>query len=262
MHQEVQRSRKMIRIKVRVFSDSTLCVGFSQIKIHPTVGQWKWTMYGTNTDLSKHETWQPEKCNAFGTYCQVLLVLTPRCNIQEYLNGQTPEFFDERIMFMSMFNDTGWTKRGNTEICLHNAKDLAACPTQPKPGHWCFQWPASKNTWWNANSNEPQGKYDIVALQIVDVFSCHTSPPPPLPIFPATAPWSLGQLRKGGRNYHFPRHIRQHKILNQNHIGKQFTLHLQSNLPVVWDWKWGTCTEKIGRRRANRSRPRPVIIIT
>ena len=34
--------------------------------------------------------------------------------IKEYLNGQTPESFDERIKFMSMFNDIEWTKKGDS----------------------------------------------------------------------------------------------------------------------------------------------------
>ena len=66
---------------------------------------------------------------------------------KEYLNGQTPESFDERIKFMSMFNDIEWTKKGDTETCLHNAREVAAFATQVKPGHWCFLGPASENTW-------------------------------------------------------------------------------------------------------------------
>ena len=59
-------------------------------------------------------------------------------HIQKYLNKQNPESFDERIIFMSMFNDIEWTKQGITAICLHNAKQVAAFATQFKPGHWCF----------------------------------------------------------------------------------------------------------------------------
>ena len=33
---------------------------------------------------------------------------------------------------MSMVNDIEWTKKGNTEICLHNAKDVAAFATHIK----------------------------------------------------------------------------------------------------------------------------------
>ena len=62
------------------------------------------------------------------------------------LNELNPESFDERVIFMSMFNDTEWTEKGNAETCLHNAQKRL----QPNS-------PASENTWWNGNSNERQG---------------------------------------------------------------------------------------------------------
>ena len=44
-----------------------------------------------------------------------------------------------------------------------------------EPGHWCLWVPASGNTWWNGNSNEPQRTLDLVALRMVDMFERHTS---------------------------------------------------------------------------------------
>ena len=58
-------------------------------------------------------------------------------HVQIYLNLQNQESFDERIMFMSKFRHIEWTKKSNTETCLHNAKEVAAFDTQFKPGHWC-----------------------------------------------------------------------------------------------------------------------------
>ena len=96
---------------------------------------------------------------------------------------------------MSTFNDIDErTKKGNTETCLHNVKEVAAFATQFKPGHWRFLGPTSENTWCKRNYNEPQGHFDNVAKQMVDIFKCNISHP----IFPATEPLSLGQLRKGG----------------------------------------------------------------
>ena len=63
--------------------------------------------------------------------------------IRRCLNGQILEPFEERIIFMSMFNDIEWTKKGDTETCSYNAKEVAAFGTQFKP----------ENTWWNGNSN-------------------------------------------------------------------------------------------------------------
>ena len=74
------------------------------------------------------------------------------------MNGQTDESFDERIIFMSTFNDIECTKSGKTETCVHSAKGVAAFATQFKPGHWCLLDPGSENTWWCGNSNEPRRK--------------------------------------------------------------------------------------------------------
>ena len=91
---------------------------------------------------------------------------------------------------------------------------------------------------------------------MVDIFECHTSHP----IFPATEPLSLGQSKKGRSNLPFRKYIRQQEDSHQDHIGKQFTLYLQSNLPMVWDWKLDTCIKNKRGRRANRSRTRAVDI--
>ena len=56
-------------------------------------------------------------------------------HIQKYLIGQNPESFDAWIIFMCVFNDIQWTKEGSADTCLHNAKEVAACATQLKPGH-------------------------------------------------------------------------------------------------------------------------------
>ena len=48
----------------------------------------------------------------------------------------------------------------------------------------------------------PKGQWDCIALQMVDIFQCHTSHQ----VFPATAPLSEEQLKKGGIIYHFHGH--------------------------------------------------------
>ena len=82
---------------------------------------------------------------------------------------------------------------------------------------------ASENMWWHGNSDEPQGQCDVVALQMVDIFKCHTSHP----IFPATEPLSIGQLRKGGRSYHFQCTFEIKTIL--------INTMLASNLPCMYN---------------------------
>ena len=109
---------KLIRMNVHVFSYCTLCVLESQILVFPTIGHHNWRTYGTNTDRSKTLILQPEKCNSFGTYCQVLSPLTSRSMFRNTSTGENPESFDESVMFMSMFNNIEWTKKGNFETCF------------------------------------------------------------------------------------------------------------------------------------------------
>ena len=131
-------------MKVLVFSDSTLC-GVS----HP----------------DRERTWicreiefgSPRSAIHFCMHYKALFTTQIEKHIQGHLNGQNPESVKERITFVSMCNDIEWTKKGNTETCLHNAQDVAAFATLFKPRHWCFLELASVNTCWNRNSNEPQG---------------------------------------------------------------------------------------------------------
>ena len=69
--------------------------------------------------------------------------------------------------------------------------------------HWCFLELASEKTWWNGNPNKPYGQWDSQVSQMVDMFKCHTS----------HTPYSLGQLTKGGRNWHFQGAFENKKIL-------------------------------------------------
>ena len=148
------------------------CVLVSQTQIHPIIGQpQNWRMYGTNMDLSRQMNWASLEVRfIWQVLPKVFLPLKIKRHIQECFIGQTSESLDEKIKFMSMFNDIERTKKGDTETCLHNAKEVAAIATPFMPGPCCFLALASENTWWNGNSNEPQRKRNTVAVQIVDLF--------------------------------------------------------------------------------------------
>ena len=111
-------------MKVLVFSDSTLCVGES----NPDPSN----NWATNLEHVMEQTWIWRKIEFGYPRGAIHLARATRCfyrieeHIQKYLNGQNPESTDERITFMSMFDDIGRTDKGNTETCLHNANELAA----------------------------------------------------------------------------------------------------------------------------------------
>ena len=81
-------------MKVRVFSDSTLCVGVS------------------NPDPSNNwSTKFVEQLNLTAPQVQFIWHVLPGASTvdtkehsQNHLNGKNPNHFDERIIFMSMFN--------------------------------------------------------------------------------------------------------------------------------------------------------------
>ena len=51
-----------------------------------------------------------------------------------------PEQFEVRILFMSTFNDIDWTKNGNSDVCISNARDVSDYAKEFQRGHWSFLW--------------------------------------------------------------------------------------------------------------------------
>ena len=90
--------------------------------------------------------------------------------------GQTPETFTGRILFMSMFNDISCDREGNKDECLANA----------------FIGAGSEKKWYSAE-NSPQGAWDNISEEVLLEFaeSGH-------PTFRATTPLSRGQLKSKG----------------------------------------------------------------
>ena len=119
------------------------CVLESQIQIHQIIGQRSCRLDGTNMELRNNWIRQPEKCNSCGSYYQVLQPLTSRSIFRHSWMG--------KIHCISV---------NESYSCI---KEVAAFATTFKLVYWCSLEPASENTWWNGNSNEPPGKWDIVA---------------------------------------------------------------------------------------------------
>ena len=124
-------------MKVHVVSGSTSCVGVS----NPDPSSSWATSSGGRTERTRI-------CRTFefgSREVQFIWHVEIKKNAQKYLNGQNPESLNERIIFMSVFNDIERTKKGNRKTCLHIAKEVAPFATRFKPGR--FLGPASENTW-------------------------------------------------------------------------------------------------------------------
>ena len=49
-----------------------------------------------------------------------------------------PEKFTDRIIFMSMFNDINWTRKGNDGICISISEEVQEYAKRFSQEHWTF----------------------------------------------------------------------------------------------------------------------------
>ena len=128
----VIQQQNMIRMKVHVLSDSTLCVGVSN---SGPSNNWVTKLEDVCNEHGFVEIsiWQPEKCNSFGTGAGTIDF---KKRIQIYLHGLDPQSFEERIVLLSMFNDVDETpkKEMQSDVC-----------TTPKKWQ-SFRWSSRRDT--------------------------------------------------------------------------------------------------------------------
>ena len=70
--------------------------------------------------------------------------------IQDLVKDQhcEPEQFNDRIIFMSMYNDITWGEKRNTERCEYNSKTIADYARKFPRGRWSFLAPGSEKKWY------------------------------------------------------------------------------------------------------------------
>ena len=85
--------------------------------------------------------------------------------IQKDLQNQNiePVSFEERIIFMSMFNDIDWTKRGNSERCTSNSEHVKSYAERFSRGHWTFLGPGDEKKWHGTLSHTHAGQWHSIA---------------------------------------------------------------------------------------------------
>ena len=74
-----------------------------------------------------------------------------------------PEQFKGRIIFMSMYNDIDWTKRGNKEHYIANAFKITEYARRFPPGRWSFPGPGSEKKWCGTHPPKREGEWDKTA---------------------------------------------------------------------------------------------------
>ena len=113
--------------------------------------------------------------------------------IQKDLQEQSiePENFEDRIICMSMFNDTDWTRRGNSEQCVSNSDQVKNYAKKFTQGHWTSLELGSEKKWYGKSNYLPEGKWKDTANMMVEQFeeSGH-------PVFKGVSTLARGILRK------------------------------------------------------------------
>ena len=108
--------------------------------------------------------------------------------------------FTDRSIFMSMFNDIDWTKKGNDEICISTSEKIKSYAKKFSQGYWAFLGPGDEKKWYGKAKYFPEGKWSSVASQMVQ--RCKETSHP---VFTSASALSRGILRilKGKETIHF-----------------------------------------------------------
>ena len=135
------------RTKVYVFSDSVLCLG--KIHQHPDSNEaWKKRIGWIITDKSYRDydgiNGEPTEFewNIFPGF--ITLQLCGKVNDLLSDLGETPETFTGRILFMSLFNDISFDRKGNKKECLANARVVKVFAKKFGIGQWSFIGPGAE----------------------------------------------------------------------------------------------------------------------
>ena len=191
-----ERITNLERAKVRVFSDSVLCLG--KIHQHPNANEsWKNRIEWITTSQSYRDydgiNGEPTEFewNIFPGFTTLQL-----CGkVTDLLSrlGETPETFTGRILFMSMFNDISCYGKGNEEECVANAKVVSIVAKKFGIGQWSSIGPGSEKKWYSMKEDSPQGIWDHIAEKMLLEFAESTCP-----IFRAAIKLSRGQFKSKG----------------------------------------------------------------
>ena len=154
---------KWTKAKVRVYSDCVLCMG-QMNDSKEAITRWECQveelkMYPSHKELLGIDG------EAIEFECDIVQGFSSSQILQEI--QQDPkrksielEEFTDRIIFMSMFNDIDWTKRGNDENCISNAEKVRSYAKKFLQGHWTFQGLGSGKKWYGGSSCPLNGDWD------------------------------------------------------------------------------------------------------
>ena len=162
---------KWAKAKVHVVSDSVLCLGKMQEHSEATK-QWKdqlqyfqqsneYTFFGIDGEPIEFE------CNIFPGVTTLQILKEIKNKMEACQAG--PEHFEDRIIFMPMFNDIDWTKVGKSAECFSTSEKVQNYARRFQLGHWSFLAPGEEK-WYGTHNCKPEGKWNTTADVMMDNF--------------------------------------------------------------------------------------------
>ena len=112
-----------------------------------------------------------------------------------------PEHLNDRIIFMSRYNDIAWQEKGNKEMCVYNSQTVANYARKFPRDHWSFLVHGSEERRYGTYTDKPDGSWDQTAENMMA-----SSSESGHPILRASSASERGELRsKGGgkKSVHF-----------------------------------------------------------
>ena len=107
-----------------------------------------------------------------------------------------PDQFEERMKFLSMFNDIDWTKKRNSDVCISIAIKISDYAKESPRGHWSFLGPGYEGKWYATCNCRPEGTWNHQANQMIELFG-QSGPP----VLGGISALSRGTLKRNpGRN--------------------------------------------------------------
>ena len=67
-----------------------------------------------------------------------------------------------------MFNYMEWRKKGNSDVCVSNAREVSDYAKKFPRGHWSFFGPGDEEKWYGTCDYKAEGKRDQQANQMID----------------------------------------------------------------------------------------------
>ena len=151
---------KQLKATVYVFSESVLCLGGKCREHAQSTKAWtnriEWF-----TTLLNIVSWMVSGSCSSGAHHTGSPPRRPSIDGEKELKVQ-PQKFEGRIIFISMFDDIDWTRKGNQEVCVNNSSCVADDARHFFPERrWSFFGPGCE-----------QGRYATVAYKPNGAWNC------------------------------------------------------------------------------------------